>query len=75
MRSAITFKVTSRWNAIGYEGSFFSVNEGIMFVSNADLRRLTGTSTGFSILLDALRSAFKDELEEWGAKRVPCRPF
>jgi hypothetical protein len=55
--------------------SFFTANPGSRFVSNGDLKRMAGESTGFSIPVGELRAALKDELEEWGNDTYPPSYF
>jgi hypothetical protein len=45
---------------------FFPANPGSEFVSNADLRKMTEPSTGFSVPTDALRKEMNDLLSKWG---------
>jgi hypothetical protein len=47
-------------------GEFLSGNPGSRFVSNADLRKMTAPSTGFSVSVDALRTDLKAALQKWG---------
>jgi len=51
--------------------SFFTASPGGRFVSNSDLKRMAGESAGFSISVDDLRAAMKDELEKWGNDTYP----
>lgn len=51
--------------------SFFTASPGGRFVSNSDLKRMAGESAGFSVSVDDLRAAMKDELEKWGNDTYP----
>jgi len=54
---------------------YFPGNAGSRFMSNADLRKMAPASSGFSIPVDTLRAALKDELAGWGANTFPPSYF
>ena len=55
--------------------NIFNANPGGRFVSNGDLKRMAGESTGFSIPVDELRAALKNEIERWGTDTYPPSYF
>jgi hypothetical protein len=55
--------------------NIFNANPGGRFVSNGDLKRMAGDSTGFSIPVDELRASLKDEIEKWGTNTYPPSYF
>jgi hypothetical protein len=54
---------------------YFPANPGSHFVSNRDLKRMAGESTGFSIPVDDLRAALKSAIADWGANTYPPSYF
>jgi hypothetical protein len=55
--------------------SFLTANPGSRFVSNSDLKRMAGKSAGFSIRVEELRAALKEEIEKWGTDTYPPSYF
>ncbi len=51
--------------------NIFNTNPGGRFVSNGDLKRMAGESTGFDVSVDELRTALKDAIEKWGIGTYP----
>jgi hypothetical protein len=50
---------------------FFPANPGSQVVSNAELKKMTEPSTGYSIPVDALRKDVKVVLDNWGNNTYP----
>jgi hypothetical protein len=55
--------------------NFFTANPDSRFISNNDLKRMAGESTGFSVSVDELRATLKDQLEKWGNDTYPASYF
>jgi hypothetical protein len=55
--------------------NIFNAKPGGRFVSSSDLKRMTPASTGYTISVDALRAAVKDELAKWGNNTFPPSYF
>ena len=50
---------------------FFPANPGSHVVSNAELKRMTEPSTGYSIQVEALRAELKGVVEKWAGNTYP----
>ena len=50
---------------------YLPANPGSQFVSNADLKKMTEPSTGFSISVEALRADLKDIVSKWEGNTYP----
>ena len=50
---------------------FLPANPGSRFVSNAELKRMTEPSTGFSVPVDGLRADLKSILDNWAGNTFP----
>jgi hypothetical protein len=55
--------------------NIFNVAPGGRFVSNADLKRMAGEDTGFSVSVSELSASLKGELEKWGIGTYPPSYF
>jgi hypothetical protein len=51
--------------------SFFAANPGSRFLSNADLKKMTPPSTGFTVSVASLRTALSEMLNKWGNDTFP----
>ena len=52
---------------------FFPANPGSQFVSNAQLKKMTEPSAGYSVRIEALRSDMRDIVEKWATTTYPPR--